>query len=67
MYTWGRSSLDDSYTNVRNDGCCSSITVESFQKSKSSRKIRQHKNLEMLSFSRNIDLPSDQVIMIVAQ
>nr|XP_027087118.1 uncharacterized protein LOC113708737 [Coffea arabica]XP_027087126.1 uncharacterized protein LOC113708741 [Coffea arabica] len=60
MYTWGRSSLDDSHTNVGNGGCCSGIAVESFQKSKSSHRTRQHKNLEMISFSRNSNLPSHQ-------
>ncbi|KAL3523339.1 hypothetical protein ACH5RR_016173 [Cinchona calisaya] len=60
MYTWGPSSLDDNHTNVRNEACCSGIGIESLHKSSSSHKLRQRKDLEMLSFSRNVNLPSEK-------
>lgn len=64
MYTWAPRSLDDSYNNVKNDGCC--IPVESFHKSRSSLKRRQKDEVDTISFSQKTSIPIEQVVHYLA-
>lgn len=62
MYTWGSKTLDDDYSNVRKT-CCTTLMIESLPKSGSSVKGRRRSRTDNMSFNRNVNLPSEKVIV----
>lgn len=60
MYTWGPSSLEDKFNNVR-DGCCTGVALESLHKTGSLHKQKEQKRLDTISFSRKVSLPGNKV------
>lgn len=60
MYTYAPNQLEEEY-DMRNDGCCTGVKMESLQKKSSSVRGKGSSRLDTISFSRKVGLPSEKV------
>lgn len=60
MYTYAPNQLEEVY-DMRNDGCCTGVKMESLNRKSSSVKGRGSSRLDTISFSRKVSLPSEKV------
>lgn len=59
MYTYAPNQLEEVY-DMRNDGCCTGVKMESLNRKSSSVKGRGSSRLDTISFSRKVSLPSEK-------
>lgn len=59
MYTYAPNQLEEEY-DMRNDGCCTGVKMESLQKKSSSVRGKGSSRLDTISFSRKVGLPSEK-------
>ncbi|KAK4721763.1 hypothetical protein R3W88_011996 [Solanum pinnatisectum] len=59
MYTYAPNQLEEEY-DVRNDGCCTGVKMESLQRKSSSVRGKGSSRLDTISFSRRVGLPSEK-------
>ncbi|KAK4356720.1 hypothetical protein RND71_025691 [Anisodus tanguticus] len=59
MYTYAPNQLEEVY-DMRNDGCCTGIKMESVHRKSSSVRGRGSSRFDTISFSRKVGLPSEK-------
>ncbi|XP_060183538.1 uncharacterized protein LOC132613514 [Lycium barbarum] len=59
MYTYAPNQLEEVY-DMRNDGCCTGVKMESVHRKSSSVRGRGSSKLDTISFSRKVGLPSEK-------
>ncbi|WMV25941.1 hypothetical protein MTR67_019326 [Solanum verrucosum] len=59
MYTYAPNQLEEEY-DMRNDGCCTGVKMESLQRKSSSVRGKGSSRLDTISFSRRVGLPSEK-------
>lgn len=59
MYTYAPNQLEEEY-DMRNDGCCTGIKMDSLHRKSSSIRGRGNRRLDTISFSRKVGLRSEK-------